>query len=46
MKERIARWYTLGLWTAEMVNYAAAKEILTQEEAEQILNPNVQEETE
>lgn len=37
MKERIARWYRLGLWTAEMVYNAVAKGILSAEDAADIL---------
>ena len=37
MKEKIALWYAQGLWTAEMVQNAVAKGLLTQEEADEIL---------
>lgn len=37
MKEKIERWYRLGLWTEEMVMNAVSKGILTAEEATQIL---------
>ena len=37
MKERIAKWYKQGLWTAEMVQDAVKKGILTEEEAKEIL---------
>lgn len=37
MKEKIERWYHLGLWTEGMVMNAVSKGILTAEEAEQIL---------
>lgn len=37
MKEKIERWYHMGLWTEEMVRMAASKGILTTEEATQIL---------
>lgn len=37
MKEKIALWYMQGLWTAEMVQNAVQKNILTQEEADEIL---------
>ncbi|MBE5925587.1 MAG: XkdX family protein [Lachnospiraceae bacterium] len=38
MKEKIIKWYKLGLWTKEMVQNAVLKNILTQEEAEEIIN--------
>ena len=37
MKEKIAKWYKQGLWTADMVRNAVAKGILTAEEAAEIL---------
>ena len=37
MKEKIAIWYAQGLWTAEMVQNAVKKNLLTQEEADEIL---------
>lgn len=37
MKEKITKWYKLGLWTAAMVENAVAKNVLTQEEANEIL---------
>ena len=36
MKEKIKKWYRQGLWTAEMVNNAVAKGILTADEAAEI----------
>lgn len=39
MKEKIARWYALGLWSDEMVRNAVTKGVLSEEDAEQILNP-------
>ena len=36
MKEKIARWYKQGLWTAEMVANAVAKGIITAEDYEEI----------
>jgi len=36
MKERILKWYVLGLWTEEMVLLAAQKGLLTHEEAVEI----------
>ena len=38
MFEKIKRFYDLGLWTEEMVNNAVIKEVITQEEANKILN--------
>ena len=37
MKEKIERWYHMGLWTEEMVMNAVAKGVLTEEEAAEIL---------
>lgn len=37
MKEKIARWYRQGLWTAAMVQNAVDKGILKPEEAAEIL---------
>lgn len=37
MKEKIALWYAQGLWTSEMVQNAVEKNLLTQEEADEIL---------
>lgn len=38
MKEKIAKWYKQGLWTAEMVRNAVGKGKLTEEEAADILD--------
>lgn len=38
MKEKIARWYRLGLWTAKMVQDAVIESQLTEDEAAEILN--------
>lgn len=38
MKDKIAKWYKQGLWTAEMVQNAVAKGILTADEAAEILS--------
>ena len=38
MKEKIARWYRLGLWTEQMVLNAVLKIVLTAEEADIIIN--------
>lgn len=37
MKEKIARWYGQGLWSADMVRNAVKKKILTEGEAAEIL---------
>ena len=34
MKEKIIKWYKMGLWTKEMVNTAIEKGILTIEDLE------------
>lgn len=36
MREKIALWYAQGLWTSEMVQNAVKKNVLTQEEADEI----------
>lgn len=38
MKEKIAKWYQQGLWSEAMVLNAVKKGILTEEEANKILN--------
>ena len=38
MKEKIAKWYRQGLWTAHMVQDAVAKKKLTSDEAAEILS--------
>ena len=37
MKEKIAKWYKQGLWTAAMVQNAVSKGVLTTEEEAEIL---------
>ena len=37
MKEKIAKWYKQGLWSADMVLNAVKKGILTDNEAAEIL---------
>ena len=37
MKDKIKLWYSLGLWTEEMVRQAVEKGVLTQSEAAEIL---------
>ena len=38
MKEKIAKWYKQGLWTAQMVQNAVTKGKLAAEEAAEILS--------
>lgn len=38
MYEKIKKWYEQGLWTAEMVHQAADKGVITQAQADEILN--------
>jgi hypothetical protein len=42
MKEKIARWYRQGLWTAEMVRNAVDKGIITAENYAEIVGQEVQ----
>lgn len=37
MKEKIAKWYAQGLWTAKMVHDAVDKKILTEQEYKEIV---------
>lgn len=37
MKEKITKWYKLGLWTEEMVQKAVEKNILTENEYNEII---------
>ena len=37
MKNKIEKWYKMGLWTSEMVRDAVSKGVLTTEAAEEIL---------
>lgn len=37
MLQKISKWYEQGLWTAQQVQDAADKGIITQEEANEIL---------
>ena len=37
MDNKIKKWYKHGLWTAEMVQTAADKGVITQEQATEIL---------
>lgn len=36
MKDKIAKWYKLGLWTADMVKNAVDKGIITAEDYKEI----------
>lgn len=38
MKDKIKRWYHLGLWSEEMVQNAVNKGVLTTDEAAEILD--------
>ena len=38
MKEKIMKWYKQGLWTKQMVQNAVSKGVLTEDEANEILN--------
>ena len=38
MKEKIIKWYKQGLWTKSMVENAVLKNVLTREEADELLN--------
>ncbi|MBR5306685.1 MAG: XkdX family protein [Oscillospiraceae bacterium] len=38
MYNKIKKWYEQGLWTAEMVQQAADKGVITQEQANEILS--------
>lgn len=38
MFEKIKKWYQMGLWTEAMVRNAVRKGILTEEQAEEIIN--------
>lgn len=37
MSDKIKRWYAQGLWTAEMVQTAATKGVITQAQADEIV---------
>ena len=43
MKEKSAKWYKQGLWTAQMVQNAVKKGVLTEEEAAEILAADTEE---
>lgn len=40
MYEKIKKWHRMGLWSAEMVQDAVSKGVLTEEEAYIILGEN------
>ena len=37
MKEKIAKWFKQGLWNESMVRNAASKNVITEEEMNEIL---------
>ena len=37
MKDKIIKWFKQGLWTEEMVRNAVVKNVLTEEDVEEIL---------
>lgn len=37
MKDKIAKWYKQGLWTADMVQNAVAKGIITEDDLAEIV---------
>ena len=41
MYEKIKKWYYMGLWSAEQVQQAADKGVITQEQANEILSQEV-----
>jgi hypothetical protein len=38
MRDKIAKWYAQGLWTADMVRSAVGKSVITEAEAGEILS--------
>ena len=38
MKDKILKWFKQGLWTEAMVQNAVSKGVLTEDEANEILN--------
>lgn len=38
MYEKIKKWYKQGLWTEAMVQNAVAKNVITEDQANEILN--------
>lgn len=41
MKEKIEKWYKMGLWTEEMVMNAVEKGVITEQDGQSILNKAV-----
>ena len=41
MKEKIAKWYRQGLWTARMVRAAALRGVITESDAAEITGGEV-----
>ena len=41
MKEKIAKWYKQGLWTAEMVKNAVERGIITEDDYKEIVGEEV-----
>lgn len=41
MKDKIAKWYKMGLWDEEKVMDAVKKGVITEDEAKEILNKEV-----
>ena len=41
MKEKIAKWYRQGLWTADMVSAAGRKGVISVEDVSEILGVNL-----
>lgn len=41
MKQKIEKWYKMGLWTEEMVMNAVEKGVITEQDGQSILNKAV-----
>ena len=41
MKDKIIKWFKQGLWTEEMVRNAVVKNVLTEEDVEEILSMTI-----
>ena len=41
MKDKIEKWYKMGLWTEEMVMNAVEKGVITEQDGQSILNKAV-----
>ena len=37
MKEKIIKWYKMGLWSKDMILNAVAKSVITEDEANEIV---------